>query len=257
MSFRSWIVFGAIAACILFYLHVESVAANTLQNGSFNDVRRNMPSEWHLNEPVKDRGSASVEGGDRVLVLRPNSKNTDPSSAFGVVQFFPADGYRGQRVPLSVTLRAEGGATASAMALAFDNRDRITETAQILEQGSNMERKTTSINVPQNAQTVMIALSVTGPRGAAYFDDVAFAPGADSVEVSSAPPPPSVGTGGRGSRRTSRSTPPSPESVTTQPTSDSFGVVWTPLMDEPLRGGPCMSWRCVGVGDPTIARAPD
>jgi hypothetical protein len=42
------------------------------------------------------------------------------------------------------------------------------------------------------------------------------------------------------------------------PTATSnFGIVWTPVVDGPVRGGPCLSWRCVGVGDPTIQRAAD
>jgi alpha-L-arabinofuranosidase len=182
---------------------------NILQNASFEQENRGVPSGWTLEQKAAPKGRVSLSGnnahsGQFSLKLEPNRKNTNwnlEQNPLGVGQGIATRQFRGNKLYLSGWMTAEGNATAIVAAVALGGK---TPGVALLKQSSGQSSPVFHediLMVPDDANILVVVCSVDGTSGAAYFDDVRLGPTALEGERSATPPPPPQERGRRASAR--------------------------------------------------------
>jgi alpha-N-arabinofuranosidase len=123
------------------------------------------------------RDEARFHSGHASLKLEPNNRNGG-SHPLAVAQIIPASRLRGRKVEFSGYLAADGGATAVLAVLSVvHGRPGQLEAVFQPSSGSGWTRQHTAYVVPDDASVqLVIACSVSGHAGAAWFDDVSVVP---------------------------------------------------------------------------------
>jgi alpha-N-arabinofuranosidase len=156
---------------------------NLAKNPGFEQWNNGQPEDWGLEKKVANKGSAgpaeaAAHGGRFALKLAPNRNNTGKTlgdNPFGVGQGYPAGPLRGKRIYVSGWIGAEGGATALVGVFAVTVRGGVVPVElRETEGGTGLRFHEDVLVVPDDRPLafVVLACSVYGTEGAAYFDDI-------------------------------------------------------------------------------------
>jgi alpha-N-arabinofuranosidase len=205
---RALLWIGSILLAIVFILSVlpdrkleVSADGNLAKNPGFEVWNDGQASDWGLEQKVSHKGSAAAvgegaHGGRYSLKLAPNRNNTGTTLGdhpFGVGQGFPAGPLRGKKIYVSGWIGAEGGATALVGVYAVTKKGGVVPV-ELREQegGTGLHFREDVLVVPDDRSLafVVLACSVYGTEGAAYFDDIYMSTTVPSTFGNSTPAPP-------------------------------------------------------------------
>ena len=165
---------------------------SSLVNGSFESGERDAPAGWVVDPQVRAKGRiALVEGvrgaKGRALALSPNATNVG-ERPLGLGQALDPQRYRGRRLAIDAALGAAAGATAIVGVHAFaKNREVAGIEITQGDSGGELRAQTRTLDVPADAEQLIVFAIVGGTSGTAYFDSIALANGGPAGSARSAP----------------------------------------------------------------------
>jgi alpha-N-arabinofuranosidase len=163
-------------------------------NGNFTQPG-NPPAGWHIDPEGKTKGDVRIvagsAGGERILELVPNARNTPSEKPLGIGQLLPPGPLRGFELEVSAKLSASGGAVPVVGVAVLRRGGGVSDSIQLRPEGEPMSTRVAQITVPDDPQVeaIILFLVVEGTQGIARFSDVSVKP----TRRVGAMPPPSLG----------------------------------------------------------------
>jgi len=173
----------------------DTAVENVVRNAGFEQGGGAVPNGWIMEDKVRSKGQAVVDGalthsGHFALKLIPSDRNTDQNSPFTVGQSLPIPLLAGKTVRLSAYVGAQGGAVA-VVALFTQHKDGKVDPVVLTETGGGLTAHEGTLQIPpaNDVQLIVVACSVGGTMGAAYFDDIAVRVDSGSERIATARAP--------------------------------------------------------------------
>jgi len=176
-------------------LVTASAAAQTWpRNGDFSETGT-PPAGWFLDQEAAPKGQVRVvagEGGQRVLELLPNTRNTPGPKPLGLGQILPANAFRGREVTVSARLAASGGAQA-VLGLVILRKGGEASSIQLRSTATALTSHQDRLAIPDDPAIdgLILFLVAEGTAGAARFAQIRITAGTASAD----PPSPAAAAG--------------------------------------------------------------
>ncbi|MEP6714781.1 MAG: hypothetical protein ABJC09_04365 [Terriglobia bacterium] len=163
-------------------------AGNVVGNPGFEQADGRLPAVWlaqNLGNGEIALDATVHAGGSRSLRLTPNGRNVRPDQPLGVGQQIRLSGLGGRRLAFHAAIRTGGGAAASLLIFAVAANGRFVGSANLRqsEPTPGFITKGGTLTLDSATDSIIVACSVSGTSGYAWFDDVS----AGLEEVDAAP----------------------------------------------------------------------
>jgi alpha-L-arabinofuranosidase len=187
-------------------VEAQNASAELVQNGGFEDGGSPAPRGWFRDtSQTQGKGSAEQDqrrfhAGRASLKLSPTSRNSNEHS-LAVAQIIPGAPYRGKTLEISGYMVSSGGATAVLGVLSVVRGEpQHLVAATEAPGGADFVLHRESYSVPDDPTVqLVIACSVSGTSGSAWFDDVSLnLPGGRAASTPASPAVPEVKSGRAG-----------------------------------------------------------